>query len=160
MKRETFGRLIALVALVAACAGTGAPGQAAAADPASPMTIIPQYGKAGGKAESPDQLFAALDSDGNGQIDRAEWQTRKMAIFYMRDRNNDIALSPEEIPGLNKTRFAEADLNGDGVLSGFEFNQAAFSQFDKADRNNDGAVSAEEFRLYLQTLSTPRQTPG
>lgn len=120
------------------------------------MNIIPEYGKLDPKATSPEQLFAALDIDGNGRIDRAEWQARKMAIFYIRDRNNDIALSREEVPGLYKDRFAEADIDGDGRLSGFEFNQAAFAQFDKADLDSDGAITGEEFVLYLDALNTPR----
>lgn len=132
------------------------PAAAQSGQSGSPMTIIPEYGKLAAGATSPDQLFSVLDSDGNGEIDRAEWQTRKMAIFYMRDRNNDIALSRDEVPGLASDRFAEADLNGDGVLSGFEFNQAPFTQFDKADRNTDGLVSRDEFREYIQALSTPR----
>ena len=116
--------------------------------------VIPEYGKWASGTASVEQLFSTLDSDGNGEIDRAEWQTRKMAIFYMRDRNNDIALSRGELPGLDGTRFAEADLNGDGALSGYEFNQAAFAQFEKADRDGDGAISADEFRSFANALET------
>jgi hypothetical protein len=145
-----------MFACAAAVAGWSLGGPAAAAEQGSPMTIIPKFGKLDEKTASPEALFSALDSDGSGGIDRAEWQTRKMAIFYMRDRNNDIQLSPEEIPGLAPERFAAADLNKDGVLSGYEFNQAALSQFDAADRNSDGVVSVAEFRAYTETLSTPR----
>lgn len=116
--------------------------------------VIPEYGKWASGTASVEQLFSTLDSDGNGEIDRAEWQTRKMAIFYMRDRNNDIVLSRDELPGLDGTRFAEADLNGDGVLSGYEFNQAAFAQFEKADRDGDGVISADEFRAFANALET------
>lgn len=156
MKRQKPAIMIAVASVAGVCGLVCAAGPAAAADQVPSMTIIPEYGKAAAKATSSEQLFSTSDSDGNGQIDRAEWQTRKMAIFYIRDRNNDIALSRDEIPGLDSTRFAEADLNGDGALSGLEFNQAAFSQFDKADRNADGVVSRDEFSVYLETLSTPR----
>ncbi len=151
-----LGRLVAIAIIVAACGAVDMTGPVAAAGQGSPMTIIPEYSKQKGGPKPTNELFAILDSNGDGQIDRSEWQIRKMAIFYMRDRNNDTQLGRDEIPGLNATRFAEADLNGDGVLSGFEFNQASFSQFDKADANSDGVVTREEFRVYLETLNAPR----
>lgn len=152
--RFPWGGFAAPCTLLFVLAVQSAPSLPALAQTDSPMTIIPEFGKSARSASPPEQLFATLDSDGNGEIDRAEWQTRKMAIFYMRDRNNDLVLSRDELPGLDATRFVEADLNGDGVLSGYEFNQAAFAQFDKADRDGDGVLSLVEFRAYAQTLET------
>lgn len=110
----------------------------------------------GDRAKTADALFAVLDADGNGRIDRPEWQTHKMAIFYRRDVNNDIQLSRGELPGLAQDRFSEADFNMNGVLSGYEFNQAAFSQFDKADTDGDGSLSESEFRGYMAAIGAAR----
>ena len=150
IRRRLPGRTIgSIVVLVAACLG----GLALAQDSGAPTTIIPEYHKMARQAASPAQLLAILDADGNGQIDRAEWQIRKMAIFYMRDRNNDSQLRPNELPGLDHAQFTAADLNGDGTLSGYEFNQAAFSQFYRADDDGDGIVSKQEFEAYAATIS-------
>jgi Ca2+-binding EF-hand superfamily protein len=154
MKRELFGR--AVVAVVALAAASLLPYPAPAEDPGSPMTIIPDYHKLARGAASPAELFAILDTDANGQIDRTEWQIRKMAIFYMRDRNNDLQLAPDELPGLDRTRFSEADLNADGTLSGYEFDQAGFARFEQADRNTDGAVSTQEFEAFAAAIGTGR----
>lgn len=156
MTKLRLCQLLAPAALIVACGLMGSDTPAAAAEGESPMTIIPEYGKSGAEATSPEDLFATFDSDGDGRIDRAEWQTRKMAIFYIRDRNNDIALTRDELPGLDPELFADADRDGDGALSGLEFNQAAFTQFDKADRDNDGFVTRDEFGIYLESLNTPR----
>lgn len=108
-------------------------------------------GAPAGGAKTADDAFGVLDVDGNGQIDRAEWQSRKMAVFTLRDSDEDLQLSRGELPGLQQPAFTEADLNKDGVLSGYEFNQASFSQFDKADADDDVGVSVDEFRAYIET---------
>lgn len=103
-----------------------------------------------------DEVFAALDEDGNGRVDRAEWQIRKMAIFYVRDENHDLQLGRDELPKLGREPFGDADLDEDGSLSGYEFNQATFSRFEHADADDDGAVSAGEFRTYMATGGNAR----
>ena len=129
-----------------------------AAGPASPPSLVPKSKQFQGKPTTADELFSVLDADGNGRIDRAEWKTRKMAIFYMRDVNGDIQLSREEVPGLAADVFAAADLNGDGMLSGYEFNQAPFTQFEDAAKGAEAAngISLESFTAYVATLD-PRQ---
>jgi hypothetical protein len=109
-------------------------------------------GAPAGGAKTTADAFGVLDVDGNGQIDRAEWQSRKMAVFTLRDRDGDLQLSRGELPGVPHQAFSEADLNKDAAISGYEFNQAPFSQFDKADTDadDDVGVSAAEFRAYIE----------
>jgi hypothetical protein len=154
MKCKLFRRAVLAVVALAATSLLACP--APAEDPGSPMTIIPDYHKLAGGAASPAELFAILDTDANGHVDRTRWQIRRMAIFYMRDRNNNLQLAPDELPGLDRTRFLDADLNADGALSGYEFNQASFAQFDEADRNTDGAVSTQEFEAFAAAMGTGR----
>ncbi|MCU0893545.1 MAG: EF-hand domain-containing protein [Rhodospirillales bacterium] len=122
---------------------------------ALPLLLLLHLGGAGGappdSARTADDAFGLLDVDGNGQIDRAEWQSRKMAVFTLRDRDEDLQLRRGELPGVPQPAFAAADLNNDGAISGYEFNQAPFSQFDKADADDDVGVSAKEFRAYIET---------
>lgn len=105
-------------------------------------------------------LFQLLDSDGNGVVDRAEWRDRKMLIFYVRDTDRDLQLTPDELAGIPITTFHAADLNGDALLSGFEFNQATFTNFEAADLDRDGVVLFEEFSRALDTLRRPLTPPG
>lgn len=153
MKYDLFGRVVIAVVALAAASFPRYPTQAA--DARSPTTIIPDYHKLARGAASPAQLFAILDTDANGHIDRSEWQIRKMAIFYMRDRNNDLQLDPDELPGLDTKHFSAADLNADGILSGYEFSQASFSQFDKADGERDDAISKQEFEAFTASIGAP-----
>lgn len=142
----------AVAVLVAAVSATAQP--APPAEPKPPIAA-PGLDARGDRARTAEDAFTVLDDDGSGQVDRAEWQTRKMAIFYVRDVDNNLQLSRGELPKLGPDRFSEADLNKDGALSGYEFNQAAFSQFERADGDgngdSDGAVSASEFRVYMAT---------
>lgn len=140
-------RLCSLPILVLAAAAA-VPRPVFAADPKQPGLQDPDA--PGGRAKTPGEAFAVLDEDGNGQIDRAEWQTRKMAIFYLRDADQNLELSHAEVPGLAQEPFAEADLDRNGSLSGYEFNQAPFSRFEQADADDDAGVSVNEFRAYIE----------
>ncbi len=153
---RSFYRLFG-VSLVAMFSAAALAQEALAADPTSPLTLVPDFRQSNGKPASPAELFSALDADGNGLIDRAEWKTRKMAIFYMRDVNGDVQLSRDEFPGLAADIFTKADLNGDGMLSGYEFNQAPFAQFEAAARGAEAAdgISLDRFRTYIEALGIP-----
>lgn len=71
-----------------------------------------------------DALFAALDTDGNGTLSRAEFSHQAMAramtegmqhrLFERADADGDGYLSPEEFP---PRRLAELDANGDGQIT-------------------------------------------
>jgi Ca2+-binding EF-hand superfamily protein len=100
-------------------------------------------------ADVVDQIFARLDSNGDGVIDRTEFQIKKMELFYESDANQNIQLEPEET-NLKPEVFAAADTNGDGVLSGVEFIEAPFIQFEAADTNSDHVITREEFELFAE----------
>lgn len=146
MDLRTLLRSLPILVLVAAAAALPRP--VLAADPKQPG--LQDLDALGGRAKSAEEAFAVLDEDGNGQIDRAEWQTRKMAIFYLRDADQNLELSHAEVPGLAQEPFAKADLDRNGSLSGYEFNQAPFSRFEEADADDDAGVSVNEFRAYIE----------
>ncbi len=100
-------------------------------------------------ADLVDRIFARLDSNGDGVIDRTEFQIKKMELFYESDANQNIQLEPEET-NLKPEVFAAADTNGDGVLSGVEFIEAPFAQFEAADTNSDQVITREEFELFAE----------
>ncbi len=149
---RTLLRFLPLLVLVAAAAA--APRPVLAADPKQPGLQDPDAPDGG--AKTAEGVFAVLDEDGNRRIDRAEWQTRKMAIFYLRDADQNLELSRGEVPGLAQDPFAKADLDRSGSLSGYEFNQAPFSRFEEADADDDVGISVNEFRAYIEGGGTAR----
>lgn len=98
-------------------------------------------------AGSPEEIFQVLDKNGDGVVERFEFDVKKMEIFYIRDIEKDINLSIEET-NLTPEAFRGADADGDGKLSGYEFIRASFTQFDSADGNTDGLISREEFQAF------------
>ncbi|MGI9509741.1 MAG: EF-hand domain-containing protein [Geminicoccaceae bacterium] len=96
-----------------------------------------------------DELFEYLDSDGDGVITRAEFQTNLFEVFFERDSSENIKIELSETK-LKPDVFAAADTDGDGSLSGVEFNDAAFTQFEAADTNTDGVISREEFERFTR----------
>ena len=111
--------------------------------------------------------FAAMDTDGNGVITRAEWRGSDQS-FRVHDWNNDGVLSGDEVkPGARRPagagaadfdsadreyqitdwtaeNFASLDHNKDGRLTADEWHFDRES-FRRADHNGDGVVSRAEF---------------
>ncbi len=97
--------------------------------------------------------FGALDENGDGVVDAAEWRRRKMMIFYILDTDRDLFLVAAEVPGLASSEFAAADSDQDGRLSGYEFNQAEIVQIEFADKDNSRRVTLAEFQAYRTRLA-------
>ncbi|WP_374292238.1 EF-hand domain-containing protein [Paenirhodobacter enshiensis] len=72
--------------------------------------------------------LAAIETDGDGEISRAE------------------------IAALNARRFQRLDLNGDGAVTLDEMNAATDRIFDAIDTNRDGKISRAELRGKLGEL--------
>ena len=101
------------------------------------------------QADTTSDLFARLDTDGDGVIRRPEFQIKSMEVFFVNDRNENIKLEPEET-NLSAEAFAEADRDNDGALSGVEFLDAPFAKFEAADLNTDHKITRREFEQFIQ----------
>ncbi len=94
-----------------------------------------------------DRVFRMLDTNGDGVIDRKEFQINKTRIYYYRLRGMAVELSLSlKDTILTPEAFADADRDGDGRLSGAEFVQARFMRFEVYDRNRDLVIDPDEFR--------------
>ncbi len=102
---------------------------------------------------TPEEVFAIMDTDGDGSIDQAEWRQQSMTVFYVRDADEDTILSRDEVPGLTAEAFDEMDLDGDGTISGYEFNQSRLNKFAVADADKDGGVTLPEFKTFLRQFT-------
>ena len=124
-----------------------------------------QHGKRGGMGHGGANA-AALDTDGDGRISRAEAavQPKFAARFDQADGNRDGFLVRSELQassekhraermakhrGMFDAKFAKADINGDGKLSRVEVD-AGMPQLTKAfafhDDNRDGFLSRAELQ--------------
>lgn len=123
----------------------------------------------GEQLEQTRRRFAALDSDGNGQVSRAEfdasgehvWSEGEKALAGQgaakstdgKDRSADAAARPDRSPNrftLPSSHTAEGflalfDGNGDAEVSRAEFDQARTAQFSRSDSSGDGNLSQDEY---------------
>ena len=101
----------------------------------------------------PRAAHAQADLNGDGQIDRREFQLRMVEVFFHADVDKTGFLKPEE---LNKATvfeedFSEADKNGDGRISLHEFIEYRFDDFDEADTDSNGLLSVEEVTATFES---------
>ncbi|MCI5096485.1 MAG: EF-hand domain-containing protein [Rhodobacteraceae bacterium] len=130
------------IAIVLATAGLVAAG-AAQAQPGGP-------GKFG-----PKLSFEELDTDGNGELSKAELMAQREAHFKKADTNGDGALSLEEAKAQGSKMGAERaakmfermDENADQKISLDELPKPrkAGKMFNRMDSDGNGSISAEEF---------------
>jgi Ca2+-binding EF-hand superfamily protein len=93
----------------------------------------------------PKIAFVESDTNGDGQIDIAEFHARLVEVFYQSDRNKDGALSAEELSRQPLAEaFAVADRDADGRVVLAEFVRIRMQQFKAADGNDDAQLSLVE----------------
>lgn len=112
------------------------------------------FGMGGGHGPQID--FETLDSDGNGEVTKAEMQAQAAARFSGADTDGDGKLSTEELTAASQARISERvaqmlgrfDEDGDGALSMAEMPKPRRNldrMFDVIDADDSGAISKAEF---------------
>lgn len=93
-----------------------------------------------------NERFDYLDVNGNGFIERNEWDGGNNA-FQRLDTSGDQRLSRAEFDRANRSsnNFASLDMNRDGRI---ELNEWPWTHrsFDQQDTNGDGVLTRDEFR--------------
>lgn len=117
-------RIVAPLALLALAAPVGA-------QPAPPVASVAE-------------LHAVADRNKDGVIDRHEFATRQVDVFYFQDADKDGGLDASELPKRGGIDLEHADRSGDGKLQLPEFLEARDAQFEAADANRDGALTLAE----------------
>ena len=90
--------------------------------------------------------FDYLDINGNGFIERNEWDGGQNA-FDQLDTSSDRRLSRAEFDNMSSrgSDFARVDMNGDGRIRLNEW-PWSHTSFDRQDGNGDGAITQNEYR--------------
>lgn len=122
----------------------------------------------GGRKGGHTERLAAMDTDGDGAISKAEMDAHRAKMFAEIDANNDGVVSPEEMRAHHDAKRAEMrarrearmlsklDTDGDGVISAAEFAAAPTPGFDKLDTDGDGVVSKAELAAAQEKMKERR----
>ncbi|QCN94445.1 hypothetical protein D3093_03755 [Azospirillum argentinense] len=96
------------------------------------------------------RIFELLDDDQNGSVSMMEFKNNQMLVFYILDRNKDLALTADET-------FLPADVfasiaGADGKIDTLEFLEIVDSAFKQADTNHDELLDRQEFIALLHRV--------
>lgn len=116
------------------------------------------FGPGGGGKHGPRMDFETLDTDGNGEVTKAELQAFGQARFARADADGDGRLTREELIAARQKQAEDRvtdmierfDEDGDGALSLAELPKprkrgGGDRIFDMMDSDDSGGVSREEF---------------
>jgi hypothetical protein len=96
----------------------------------------------------PTPKFRAIDTNGDGQIDRAEYDRHARDEFSSLDRDKDGYLTRSELAEVTDEAIRAADGDSDGRLTVIEYMNERLREFSAADRNRDGVLTRAEVDGY------------
>lgn len=94
--------------------------------------------------------FRAHDKNGDGRIDRAEFQDWVVDGFYFRDKGHKGYLVPADLPGASPERFKAMNRKGDGKLTLSEYLNALFQDFAAIDVDQNGTITVDQIEVYIR----------
>jgi EF hand len=103
-------------------------------------------------APPPDwrERFRAFDENGDGRIDRAEFQEWMVDAFFHRDRNKKGYLTEEDLRGVMTPEIFKAlSRKGDGKLWLPDFLNAMFQDFQAMDTDGVGSITMQQIDAYI-----------
>ncbi len=129
----------------------------------------------GGPAQQLLEAFDRIDTDGNGQLSKAEIEAARQARFKAADTDGDGALSQAELTALLEKEaaaraarmMARRDANGDGKLSPEEMGPAAgvtqgmrAKMFARIDTDGNGELSKAEIEAAVKAMGRDGRHKG
>jgi Ca2+-binding EF-hand superfamily protein len=123
------------------------------------LTVIVVGLLAGGVVEAqtassaPDwrDRFRTHDRNGDGRIDRAEFQEWMVDAFFQRDQGKKGYLTIEDVRGVMTPEIFKAlNRSGDGKLWLPEYLNALFQDFQAMDTGQEGSVTMEQVDAYVR----------
>jgi Ca2+-binding EF-hand superfamily protein len=93
-------------------------------------------------------ILARVDTDKDGKISKAEFDTESATLFKRLDKNGDGKIASDEVParhwGGKGPMFGQMDTDKDGKITKAEFTAAEDKMFQKLDTNGDGVITPDE----------------
>lgn len=86
----------------------------------------------------------ATDLNGDGAIDRDEFNERLKHLFNTRDSDGDESITAAELPDAKAAAYQEADRNADGRLSREEYYRLRGFDFEVLDLDDDEILYSRE----------------
>ena len=97
------------------------------------------------------ERFQVFDKNGDGEIDRAEFQEWMVDSFFQRDTNHKGYLVFEDVKDvMSAEKFRTYDKSGDGKVRLQEFLNAVFQDFELMDVDKDGTLTTAEIDNYIK----------
>ncbi|MES2338533.1 MAG: hypothetical protein V4537_10590 [Pseudomonadota bacterium] len=92
--------------------------------------------------------MARLDTDGDGKVTRAEYDTQSTKRFARMDTNGDGTVDATEMAALpgGGRMGGRMDADGSGTLTRAEFDAQSGQRFARMDMNADGVIDAAELQ--------------
>jgi EF-hand domain pair len=95
------------------------------------------------------ERFRAHDGNGDGRIDRAEFQEWMVDVFFQRDQGRKGYLTIEDVRGsMTPEVFKAMNRRGDGKLWLPEFLNA--QDFQAIDTGREGSITIEQIDAYVR----------
>jgi Ca2+-binding EF-hand superfamily protein len=94
-------------------------------------------------------ILARVDTDKDGKISKAEFDTESTALFKRLDKNSDGKIAADEVPARHwgkGPQFGMMDTDKDGKVTKAEFTAAEDQMFQKLDANGDGVITPDEMQ--------------
>jgi Ca2+-binding EF-hand superfamily protein len=130
--RRLFGRAVLIGVLGSLLAGSLALAQ---------TTLRPDW----------KERFRAHDANGDGRIDRAEFQEWMVDVFFQRDQGRKGYLTLDDVRGsMTPEVFKAMSQRGDSKLWLPEFLNALFEDFRAIDTEHVGSITIEQIDAYVR----------
>jgi Ca2+-binding EF-hand superfamily protein len=89
------------------------------------------------------------DRNGDGNIDREEFQQVVTEAFFFRDKNKNGYLTIGELTEATPEALKAVKRRADGRITLQEYVNALFRDFEAADTDKDGVLTVEEIDIYM-----------
>ncbi len=111
---------------------------------------IPSYRASAFTEQQVDQVWAILDSNKTGKVDKPEYDQNKVAAMFWTPKTGTAGLGEltYEETQFNRAFFNAADTDHKGKLDGVDMIYAL--EFEKIDLDHKGYITIEDLRRFMQ----------
>lgn len=134
----------------------------------------PAVALAGSSADTANERFKAIDTNGDGKISEAEFEAAAVVRFEAMDTSHDDRVTAMEIDAYKRSTtgkekktakgwdttytssgtIKDLDTDGDGYITVAEYEAGAKVKFEELDTNHDGFLSKSEWDAGFKRFKT------